>query len=108
MVDLIEKQFEVINSGINGVADALKEGNVIAEKGILIAERQVALAEKSRPKVYTEEEVYEALDKIGVPRAIIVDAIIHLLKNPVDLRTFFAVPADMRLGLLYKLMNIEH
>lgn len=43
---VFEKQVEVINAGIVSVAEAIKEANYIAEKGLLIAERGVLIAKK--------------------------------------------------------------
>ncbi|KAK4848573.1 hypothetical protein QYF36_014695 [Acer negundo] len=39
MVDAFEKQVEMIQVGMNNVADAIREGNVIAEKGSAVIEK---------------------------------------------------------------------
>ncbi|KAK4432985.1 hypothetical protein Salat_1060700 [Sesamum alatum] len=101
---LAEKQIEVINLGITGVADTLKEGNAIAKEGLLIAERKVALAEKSRPRIYSEEELVVELQNIDVPSTLFVDVVLYFLKNPVEMRAFFALPSPMRLEMIYKLV----
>ncbi|KAK4412555.1 hypothetical protein Salat_2902600 [Sesamum alatum] len=101
---LAEKQIEVINLGITGVADALKEGNGIAKEGLLIAERKVAIAEKSRPRIYFEEELVVELQNIGVPSTLFVNVVLYFLKNPVEMCAFFALPSPMHLEMIYKLI----
>ncbi|KAK4835446.1 hypothetical protein QYF36_009792 [Acer negundo] len=51
MVNAFEKQVKMIQVGMNNVADAIREGNVIAEKGI-------AVIEKTRPRIYEEQDIY--------------------------------------------------
>ncbi|KAJ4830968.1 hypothetical protein Tsubulata_049612 [Turnera subulata] len=50
--DAFEREFKSIREAIRDVADALREGNHIAERG--------------RPHVYSEQEVFAELVKIGV------------------------------------------
>jgi hypothetical protein len=50
--DVFEREFVSIREAILGVAQAIREGNVIAERG--------------RPCVYTEQEVFIELVEIGV------------------------------------------
>ncbi|KAL0367743.1 UNVERIFIED_CONTAM: hypothetical protein Sradi_3664400 [Sesamum radiatum] len=87
-IALVEKQIEVINIGITGVADALKEGNAIAKESLLIAERKVSLAEKSRPRTYSEEELIVELQNIGIPSTLFVDVVLYFLKNHVEMHAF--------------------
>ncbi|KAL0298643.1 UNVERIFIED_CONTAM: hypothetical protein Sradi_6524100 [Sesamum radiatum] len=101
---LVEKQIEVINIGITGVADALKEGDAIAKEGLLIAERKVSLVEKSRPRIYSEEELIVELQNIGIPSTLLVDVVLYFLKNPMEMRAFFALPSPMRLEMIYKVI----
>ncbi|KAJ6411881.1 hypothetical protein OIU84_005033 [Salix udensis] len=51
-VDAIERQLKSIKDGIKQVARAIREGNLIAERG--------------RPHVYSEQEVFSELVRIGV------------------------------------------
>ena len=46
MIDVFEKQVEVINARMVNVAEAIKEVNYIAKKGLLIAKRGVAITKK--------------------------------------------------------------
>ena len=104
MVDVFERQVEVINLGINGVAEAIKEGNRIAEKGLVIVEKQIAIVERARLRVYSDDEIYDELMKIGVPEHLQLETFLFLLKHPTHKRAFFGVPSEHRLELLYKLM----
>ena len=59
IVEAFDKQVEMIQSSMNNVADAIMEGNVIAEKGILVFE-------KTQPHFYEEHDIHAELLKIGV------------------------------------------
>ncbi|KAK6923829.1 Harbinger transposase-derived protein [Dillenia turbinata] len=71
------------------VAEALKEDNAITEKGIVIAEKQVQIAKTSQPRFLSEKELFAELKNISVPQHYQVDALLNLLKNPIDMRAFF-------------------
>lgn len=98
MLDVMDRHIESINSGINNVAQAIKEGNAIAEKGIAVVER-------ARPRCYTEEEVFVELQNIGVRGSLLLDAFLFLIKSQANMRAFFAVPSNLRLDILSKLMT---
>ncbi|KAK9288926.1 hypothetical protein L1049_017397 [Liquidambar formosana] len=97
MIDVLEKQIEVVNSGIASVADAIREGNIIVERGI-------AIAAQSRPRCYSEDEVFSEILNIGVPEHLQLDAFLFLIKSQPKVRAFFGVPSDRRLELLMKMM----
>ncbi|KAI9180607.1 hypothetical protein LWI28_006482 [Acer negundo] len=86
MVYAFERQVEMIQVGMNNVADAIREGNVIAEIGI-------AVIEKTRPRIYEEQDIYAELLKIGVPDNVQLEAFLFLVKSPLKTRAFFAVPS---------------
>ncbi|KAK2649330.1 hypothetical protein Ddye_016819 [Dipteronia dyeriana] len=74
MVDAFDKQVEMIQYGMNNVADAIREGNVIAEKGIVVFE-------KTRPRIYEEQYIYAELLKIGVPDNLQLEVFLFLVKS---------------------------
>ena len=57
--DPLDKHVEIIQSGINNVVEAIREGNVIAEKGIVAFE-------KARRRIYEEQDIYAELLNIAV------------------------------------------
>ena len=90
MMESLDKYAKNLQSGLSSVADAIREGNIIAERG--------------RPRIYSEEEVYAELINIGVPENLQLDAFLFLIKSAAKMRAFFAVPNDRRYELLLKLM----
>ena len=90
MIESLDKYAENLQSGLTSVADALREGNIIAERG--------------RPHIYSEEEVYAELLNIEVPEHLQLDAFLFLIKSAAKIRAFFAVPRERRYELLLKLM----
>ncbi|KAJ1442752.1 Myb/SANT-like domain [Sesbania bispinosa] len=80
MVDLLEAQMERLSSGLGLVADALNTGNAISEKLHDVAERQVSVVERqaaavekrndiierTRPRIYSESDVWDMLTEINV------------------------------------------
>ncbi|KAK9273777.1 hypothetical protein L1049_018587 [Liquidambar formosana] len=97
MVDVLERQIEVINYGIASVADVIKEGNIIEEKGI-------AIVEKGRPCCYPEDEVFSEIMNIRLLEHHQLGAFLFLIKSQLKVRAFFGVPSDCRLELLMKMM----
>ena len=95
--DPLDKHVEIIQSGINNVAEAIREGNVIAEKGIVVFE-------KARRRIYEEQDIYAELLNIGVPDDQQLEAFLFLIKYPEKTRAFFAVPSARRYELLLKMM----
>ncbi|XP_059667819.1 uncharacterized protein LOC132313155 [Cornus florida] len=108
MVDLFGKEIEVIESGINKVAEAIEKRNLVAERGLEIAAKIVAIAEKARADYHSDEEVFAELINIGVPDCIQSDAFSFLLKCSQHKSAFFGVPFDRRLELLNKMMHGEN
>ncbi|KAL5545653.1 hypothetical protein UlMin_005340 [Ulmus minor] len=102
-MDSRDKQVEMIQSSINNVAEAIREGNTIVEKG-------VEVLQKAQPRIYLEEEVYAKLLKIGVPDSIVLEAFLFLVNGAQKKRAFFAVPSEKRYELLIKWMypSTEH
>ncbi|XP_062085441.1 uncharacterized protein At2g29880-like [Humulus lupulus] len=90
MIESLDKYAENLQSGLTSVADALRKGNIIAERG--------------RLRIYSEEEVYAELLNIEVPEHLQLDAFLFLIKSAMKMRAFFAVPKERRYELLLKLM----
>ncbi|KAK9284663.1 hypothetical protein L1049_023839 [Liquidambar formosana] len=97
MIDVLERQIEVINCGIASVSDAIKEGNINSNKGI-------ATAEKGRLHCYSEDEVFSEIMNIGLPEHLQLDAFLLLIKSQLKVKAFFGVPSDRLLELLMKMM----
>ncbi|KAL5540939.1 hypothetical protein UlMin_044915 [Ulmus minor] len=97
MIDSLDKHAEIIQFGIKDVANAIREGNVIAEKG-------VAVFEKTRPCIHEEEDIYVELLKIGVLDHLQLQAFLFLVKSPPKTLAFFAVPSERRYDLLLQMM----
>ena len=73
MVEMLEKQMENFQSGIDNVATSIMQGNEIAKEGLAImmqgheiAKEGLAIMEKGRPHCYSEDEVYSELVNIGI------------------------------------------
>ena len=93
----------MIQSSINNVAEAIREGNTIAKK-------RVEVLQKAQPRIYSEEEVYAELLKIGVHDVIVLQAFLFLVNGAQKMRAFFAVPSEKHYELLIKWMypSTEH
>lgn len=126
MVELVEDQYEHMNEGIMTIAEALKEGNAVskeihqvAERQVEIVERQVAVIEKqveiaekqltvmqqTRPRHYSESDVWELLDELRVFDDYRMKFYDHLCDNEHKKRKIFEVPRHMRAEALFKMMN---
>ncbi|XP_059664096.1 uncharacterized protein LOC132309849 [Cornus florida] len=105
MADVFEREIEVIGSGINKVAEAIEKGNLVAEKGLEIAAKRVAIVEKTQTNYHPDEELFAELMRIGVPDNKQLDAFIFLIKYPQHKSAFFAVPTERRLELLNMVMD---
>ncbi|KAL5571102.1 hypothetical protein UlMin_020699 [Ulmus minor] len=101
IVEAFDKQVEMIQSSMNNVADAIREGNVLIEKGILVFE-------KTRPCLYEEQDIYAELLKIGIPDNIQLEAFLFLVKSPLKTRAFFAVPSPRRYEFLLNMMHLTN
>jgi hypothetical protein len=89
--DVFGREFESIREAILDVAQAIREGNVIAERGQL--------------RVYTEQEVFTELVKIGVDVHLRYRAYTFLVANAGRVRAFFGCPAEERKELLLHMMH---
>ncbi|KAF2301866.1 hypothetical protein GH714_030021 [Hevea brasiliensis] len=85
MMEMLEKQYERLNSGIERVSEVLERGNAIAEKSL-------AILESGRPHYYKEEELFTELELIGVHPNFVMTAYCYLSKNPSATMSFFGVP----------------
>ncbi|KAF2304487.1 hypothetical protein GH714_032030 [Hevea brasiliensis] len=71
MMEMLEKQYERLNSGIERVSKILERGNAIAEKSL-------AILESGRPHYYKEEELFTKLELIGVHPDFVMTAYCYL------------------------------
>ncbi|KAL5566274.1 hypothetical protein UlMin_029438 [Ulmus minor] len=97
IMNSFDKHVEVLDSRIKNVAEAIRERNIITEKGITILE-------KGRPHLYFEEEIYAELVSIGTPNHLLLDALLFLGKSQSKVRSLFAFPRERRLEMLLKMM----
>ena len=105
MVDLIEKGYEKMNMGINNLTNVMREGIVISNKQLEIAEKGLTILEKSKPRHYSERYVWKELENIGVIPEIRIKCYRFLCENEKAKNQFFGVPQEMRWELLYQLMS---
>ncbi|GKE11403.1 hypothetical protein Tco_1414954 [Tanacetum coccineum] len=80
-----------IMSSLNNIADAI--------------DRTTKVMESSRPRVYSEAEIYQELQLMGVKREDISQAYLFLVGNPEKTRALFGFPVEMRLEFLATLMD---
>ncbi|KAL5557710.1 hypothetical protein UlMin_033921 [Ulmus minor] len=85
-----KKEFAGIREAIKDVADAIREGNVIAER--------------SRPRVYSEEQVFKELVNIKVDSQLRYRAYTFLIANAGRVRAFFGCPREERKEFLLQMM----
>ncbi|KAJ1440413.1 hypothetical protein SESBI_01985 [Sesbania bispinosa] len=118
MVDLLEAQMERPSGGLGLVADALNTGNAISEKLHDVAERQVSIAERqaatvekrndiiqrTRPRIYSESNVWDMLTEINVMKQYRMQCYEFLCTNEQKKRLLFGVPPNMRLEALIQMM----
>ncbi|PON43469.1 hypothetical protein PanWU01x14_274080 [Parasponia andersonii] len=90
MMESLDKYAENLQSRLSSAAYAIREGNIIAERG--------------RPHIYSKEEIYAKLLNIEVPENLQFDAFLFLIKSTAKMRALFAVPNERRYELLLKLM----
>nr|XP_027083790.1 uncharacterized protein LOC113706101 [Coffea arabica] len=86
-----DEEFESLKGAFHNVADALREVN--------------AILEKSRPRVYSEKEIYDELVNIGVEADLIGDYYVFLCQNTEKVRSFFGCLSERSRNILNKLMN---
>ena len=63
--------------------------------------------ENSRPHVYTEKEIYEELQCLGLPKEAIQPTYVFLLEHPVQTRGLFGCPFEARRDYLKTLMGLD-
>jgi hypothetical protein len=123
--ETIESQYEKVSVGIDALAEAVKDGNnrseklyqvverqvVVAERQVTVAERQVDIAEKeltiiqqSRPRHYSESDVWNVLTDLGINNNCKMDCYRFLCANDLKKRELFGVPPEMRLQALIDMM----
>ncbi|WJX10733.1 hypothetical protein P8452_01419 [Trifolium repens] len=126
VVELAEDQYERMNESIMTIAEALKEGNSIskelhqvAERQYIVAERQVAVIEKqveiaekqltimqqTRPRHYSESDVWDLLEELRVTDPFRMQVYDHLCDNEHKKRKLFGVPPHMRGEALLRMMT---
>ncbi|PWA60678.1 hypothetical protein CTI12_AA379460 [Artemisia annua] len=69
-------------------------------------DRNSKVIENSRPHVYTEKEIYEELQCLGLDREAIQPAYVFLLENPDKTRGLFGCPFEDRVLYLNTLMGL--
>lgn len=119
MIDLMEAQLEKMDLQIMGLTEAMKDGNSISDKLHHVAERQVEVAEKqaeiaekhlafiqqTRPRHYSESEVWNMIEELNVPDEYRMACYDHLCDNEQKKRKIFGVPPHMRVQALIQIMK---
>lgn len=85
-----ERELSSVRDAIKDVAAAIREGN--------------AIAERSRPHVYSEQEVFRELVNIGVEKQLRFRAYTFLIANARRVRAFFGCPVGERKEFLLQMM----
>ncbi|KAK4278313.1 hypothetical protein QN277_016178 [Acacia crassicarpa] len=118
MMESIVEKFEKMTAAIKELVDVIRDGNAIAKRHAQIVERHAEVAErraevaehglsvfeKSRPRHYSEEEVWAAIEEVGVTEEHKFKCYFFLCHEKRHRGTFFGVPPYMRLQVLLKLM----
>ena len=71
----------------------------------MIAEKGLAILEQSRPRYYSENDVWSEIEKLGVMPELRMRCYRFLCRDEKAKREFFGVPFQVRLSTLYELMN---
>lgn len=87
-----------IMMSLENVANAIREGHTILKESNTILER-------SRQRVYTEQEIYNELEVIGLDATKLCEAYLFLVKCPESARAIFGVPLQMRKTILEEMMK---
>ncbi|XLS70667.1 hypothetical protein HN51_027532 [Arachis hypogaea] len=84
----------------------------IAEKQVSLIERQVVIAEKvlaimqqSRPRIYSESDVWDMLTELGLVGSFWMQCYQFLCENEQKKRQIFGIPPEMRLDALFHFMT---
>ncbi|GAV88141.1 Myb_DNA-bind_3 domain-containing protein [Cephalotus follicularis] len=88
--NIYEREFQSIREAIKDVADAIREGNKIAERG--------------RPRVHSEQEVFAELMKVGIDAPFRYRAYTFLVASACRVRAFFGCPAEERKEFLMQMI----
>ncbi|KAJ7980104.1 Myb/SANT-like domain containing protein [Quillaja saponaria] len=86
-----KREFESIREAINNVAEAIREGNAVIERG--------------RARIYSEDDIFTELVNIGLDQNILYSAYIFLIKDAARVRAFFGCPAEERKNFLLHIMD---
>ncbi|XP_028757248.1 uncharacterized protein LOC114716406 [Neltuma alba] len=133
MIESIEERCEKMTAGIKELVDVMRDGNVVAERQAQLAEKQAQLAEKhaqvaewqaqiaekqaqiaekglsilekSRPRHYSEGEVWTAIEEIGIPEEQKLECYFFLCNEERHKLNCFGVPPHLRLQTLLRLMT---
>ncbi|XLT37478.1 hypothetical protein HN873_068770, partial [Arachis hypogaea] len=129
MSDKLESEMETMSKGIQALTDMMKDGNHFYERSINITEKQVLTAEEqvqvvkeqvqiakqqvriaeileqSRPRIYSENNVWTELENLGVMLELRMRCYRFLCREDRAKRKFFGVSVDVRLATLYELMK---
>lgn len=96
MVEMLEKQKDIFQSGVNNVAARIRQWNEIAKEGIAImmqghkiAKERLAIKERGHSHCYSEEKVFLELVNIGILLNIQLDAMLFLIKDPSKMTALF-------------------
>ena len=89
-VNMWEREFKKVRDAIKDVVEAIREGNAVMERG--------------QSHVYSEEEVFEELVKIGIEKHLIYSAYSFLVEDPARVRVFFGFPVEERKDFLIQMM----
>ncbi|GAU49426.1 hypothetical protein TSUD_407280 [Trifolium subterraneum] len=125
VAEATESQYEKVSVGIDAIAEAVKDGNnlseklyqvverqvIVAERQVTVAERQMDIAEKeltiiqqSRPRHYSESDVWNVLTDLGINNNCKMDCYRFLCANDLKKRELFGVLPEMRLQALIDMM----
>ncbi|QHO02525.1 uncharacterized protein DS421_13g424530 [Arachis hypogaea] len=84
----------------------------VAEKQVSLIERQVAIAERglaimqqSRPRLYSESDVWDMLTDLGLIGSARMQCYQFLCENKQKKRQIFGIPPEMRLDALFHFMT---
>lgn len=93
-----EEMTTKIMASLDVVGEAIKEGNAILKDSNTIMER-------SRPRVYSGEEIYKELELMELEPKIISKAYLFLIKNQDSAQALFGCPSRVRKTILDELIG---
>ncbi|XP_074287285.1 uncharacterized protein LOC141612416 isoform X2 [Silene latifolia] len=91
--DIFREEISIIKQGLDNVAQALREGNEVIEKG--------------RPQVYTTQEVFEELSRMELDPITRRKAYRFLNAKQMRVRELFGLPPEERMVYLMEMMINE-